>query len=190
MTWIEPVTLEGTHVRLEPADAEHVDRLWAAAQHHEIWRYMPFRMDDRAAMSFLVDFTRASGLGFATIDRETGEVVGGTAFLAPDPGNRHLEIGSTWITPAHQRSAVNTEAKLLQLTHAFERLGCARVEFKTDARNERSRAALLRIGATEEGTFRKHMLMPDGVWRDSVWFSIVDSEWPSARERIEGLLAR
>ena len=178
MTWLTPTILEGTHVRLEPAGPEHVDRLWAVAQHPEIWRYIPLPVTDRAGMALFVEYFSASGTYFATIDRATDEVVGGTGFLAPDEHNRRVEIGATWITPSRQRSAVNTEAKLLQLTDAFEVLGCARVEFKTDARNERSRAALARIGAREEGTFRKHMLLADGTWRDSVFFSIIDSEWP------------
>lgn len=110
--------------------------------------------------------------------------MGGTGFLAPDAANRRVEIGATWITPDRQRTAINTEAKLLQLTHAFEVLGCARVEFKTDARNARSRAALARIGATEEGTFRKHMLLPDSTWRDSVYFSVLDTEWPDVSARL------
>jgi N-acetyltransferase len=188
--WSEPVVLRGDHVRLEPAGPEHVDDLWRVAQHPEIWRYFPFAVESRDDIAFMVEYGRGSGCSFATIDQATDEVVGGTAYLAPDAGNRHLEIGATWITPTRQRSAVNTEAKLLQLAFAFDVLDCARVEFKTDARNDKSRAALLRIGATQEGVFRKHMLMPDGVWRDSVWFSILDTEWPATRERLERLLDR
>jgi N-acetyltransferase len=190
VSWIVPVTLEGEHVRLEPAGPEHVDALWAAGAHPELWRYMPVSVRSRDDLAFMVEYANANGCSYATVDRADDRVIGATAFLAPDAGNRHVEIGATWITPARQRSAANTEAKLLQLTHAFETLECARVEFKTDARNEKSRSALARIGATEEGTFRKHMLMPDGAWRDSVWFSIVDTEWPSVRARLEGLLGR
>jgi RimJ/RimL family protein N-acetyltransferase len=190
MLWREPGVLTGRHVRLEPAGPEHVDALWAVAQHPEIWRFMPFTLQTRADMASLVHYGRAVGCSFATFDRASGEVVGGTAFLAPDAGNRRVEIGATWVTPPRQRSAVNTEAKVLQLRFAFETLECARVEFKTDVRNVRSRAALLRIGATEEGVFRKHMLMPDGVWRDSVWFSIIDTEWPDVRSHLRSLLAK
>jgi RimJ/RimL family protein N-acetyltransferase len=116
--------------------------------------------------------------------------VGSTGYLNIDRQHRRLEIGGTWIAPEWQRTACNTEAKLLQLTHAFETLGCNRVEFKTDSLNERSRAALLRIGATEEGTFRNHMVMPDGRLRHSVYFSVIESEWPRVRVRLEALLER
>lgn len=194
---VEPVTLEGEHVRLEPVRSDHLDALWAAGDattYPELWRYIPFPMRTREDLRALIELGAASvapfRLVFATIDRETDEAVGSTAFLNVDEGNRRLEIGSTWVTPAKQRSPVNTEAKYLQLTHCFDVLGCARVEFKTDARNEQSRAALERIGATEEGILRKHMLMPDGVWRDSVYFSILDSEWPEVRDRLRGLFER
>ena len=190
MTWLEPVTLEGDHVRLEPAGPEHLDAMWAVAQDPEIWRYIPLSVTSRDELAFMVDYLRAVGLAFATVQRSTGAVIGGTAFLAPDAANQRVEIGATWITPAAQRSAANTEAKVLQLTHAFEVLGCARVEFKTDSRNVRSRAALARIGATEEGTLRHHMLLSDGVWRDSVYFSILDSEWPDVDRRLRERLAR
>jgi RimJ/RimL family protein N-acetyltransferase len=194
---VEPVTLEGRHVRLEPVRMDHLDALWAAGDantYPELWRYIPFPMRTREDLRALIELGAASvapfRLVFATVDRESGEAVGSTAFLNVDEGNRRLEIGSTWVTPAKQRSAVNTEAKYLQLSHCFDELECARVEFKTDARNEQSRAALERIGATEEGVLRKHMLMPDGAWRDSVYFSILDSEWPGVRAHLEELLDR
>jgi len=129
-------------------------------------------------------------LPFATIERASGRIVGTTSYLAIEPAHKRLEIGGTWITPSHQRSPVNTEAKLLQLTHCFEVLGCNRVEFKTDSRNARSRVALARIGATEEGTFRAHMVMPDGVLRSSVYFSVIASEWPVMKQRLVQKLAR
>lgn len=188
MSWMQPIVLEGREVRLEPAGVEHIDRLWAVADDPSIWRHIPLPVRDRDEMAFFVEYFQATGCYFATVERATDTVVGGTGFLVPDEHNRRLEIGATWITPDRQRSAVNTEAKLLQLTHAFEVLGCARVEFKTDARNARSRAALARIGATEEGTFRKHMLLPDGTWRDSVYFSIIDTEWPDVSARLRGLI--
>lgn len=194
---VEPVTLEGEHVRLEPVRTDHLDALWAAGDantYPELWRYIPFPMRTREDLRALIELGAASvapfRLVFATIDRDSDEAVGSTAFLNVDEGNRRLEIGSTWVTPAKQRSPVNTEAKYLQLSHCFDVLGCARVEFKTDARNEQSRTALERIGATEEGVLRKHMLMPDGEWRDSVYFSILDTEWPDVRERLRGLLER
>jgi RimJ/RimL family protein N-acetyltransferase len=129
-------------------------------------------------------------LPFATIDQMSGRIVGSTCYLAIEPAHKRLEIGGTWITPSHKRSPVNTEAKLLQLTHCFEVLGCNRVEFKTDARNAESRAALARIGAVEEGTFRAHMVMPDGQLRSSVYFSVIASEWPEVKARLVQRSAR
>jgi RimJ/RimL family protein N-acetyltransferase len=129
-------------------------------------------------------------LPFVTIERASGRVVGSTCYLAIEPAHKRLEIGSTWITPSQQRSPVNTEAKLLQLGHCFETLGCNRVEFKTDSRNAQSRAALARIGAKQEGIFRAHMVMPDGVLRDSVYFSVVAPEWPDVKARLLQKIAR
>ena len=187
---IEPVTLEGEHVRLETLRPDHADGLVAASVGHDLFRYFPFVLDDESAMRSYVKVAVAglaagNHLPFATIDRASGRVVGSTSYLAIDVAHRRLEIGATWIAPSHQRSAVNTEAKLLQLTHCFEVLGTNRVEFKTDARNARSRAALARIGAKEEGIFRAHMVMPDGQLRSSVWFSVIASEWPEVKRRLE-----
>jgi N-acetyltransferase len=191
---IEPITLEGEHVRLEAMRESHADGLVAASVGHGLFRYFPFALDDEAAMRAYVKVAVAglangTHLPFATIDRASGRVVGSTSFLAIDAAHRRLEIGATWIAPSHQRSAVNTEAKLLQLTHCFEVLGTNRVEFKTDARNTRSRAALARIGAVEEGTFRAHMVMPDGALRDSVYSSVIASEWPAVKRNLERKLA-
>jgi RimJ/RimL family protein N-acetyltransferase len=132
----------------------------------------------------------ASGLvlPFVTIERASNRIAGATSFLAIEAAHKRLEIGATWITPALQRSALNTEAKLLQLTHCFEVLGCNRVEFKTDERNEQSRAALARIGAKEEGRFRAHMVMPDGCLRTSVWFSVIAPEWPAVKRALAAKL--
>ena len=132
-----------------------------------------------------------SGIGFrfATIDKTSGQPVGSTSYLTIDRQHRHLEIGGTWITPSRQRSAVNTEAKYLQLSHAFDTLGCIRVEFKTDSLNVKSKQALARIGAVEEGTFRNHRIMPDGRLRHSVYFSIIDSEWPSVKAHLEQVMS-
>jgi RimJ/RimL family protein N-acetyltransferase len=190
MPWIEPVTLEGEHVRLEPASLDRLDDVWEAGQDSGIWTFFPFTMQRREDMAFFIDYVNASGVGFHTVERATGTIVGGTAFLAPNESDRSVEIGGTWITPSRQRSVVNTEAKLLQLTHAFDVLGCERVYFKTDSRNARSRTAIARLGATEEGTFRHHMLLPDGTWRDSVYFSVIRPEWPTVRARLTSLRDR
>ena len=129
-------------------------------------------------------------LVWVTVSREIGEPVGATGYLNIDRHNRGLEIGGTWITPQWQRTACNTEAKYLQLRNAFETLGCIRVEFKTASLNAKSRAALLRIGAVEEGTMRNHIIMPDGRLRHSVYFSVIESKWPAVKARLEGMLER
>jgi len=191
---VEPVTLDGRHVRLEPVTPDHVDGLWHAGRFPELWRYRPFPVYSRDEMALQVDAALATAAEgtlflFATIDPASGRPIGSTSFLNIDPANRHLEIGGTWLTPAWQRTAANTEAKYLQLQHCFETLGCIRVEFKTDLRNARSRAALARLGAVEEGTFRHHLVLPDGYRRDSVYFSILDREWPAVRDRLQHRLA-
>lgn len=192
---LEPVILEGRHVRLEPLAERHVAGLWAVAQEPSIWRWIPYRVESEAAVRGLVAgaaeaLGRGAGLGFAQVAPASGEVMGSTSYLAVDPANRRLEIGATWLHPRFQRTGANTEAKLLLLRHAFEVLACRRVEFKTDAENRRSRAALARIGATEEGMLRAHMVRPDGSSRDSVYFSVIASEWPRVKARLEVLLAR
>lgn len=187
-----PVTLEGSVIRLEPIRRESVPLLWEAAKEslEDVFRWYPW------SMRTIQDFTRyvdrilaeqEAGLsvGFVTVVRNSGEVVGSTRFMNIDAPNRHVEIGSTWIVPAWQRTAVNTEAKYLMFRHAFEHWRCLRVELKTDALNQQSRAAILRLGAKEEGTFRKHVITPTGRVRDSVYFSILDSEWPEVKLRLE-----
>ncbi len=192
---IDPVMLEGAHVRLEPMREEHADGLVAAGCGFGLFPYYPFSMETEEAMRAYVKGCIA-GLAagtvtpFATIDRATGRIVGSTTYLSIERQHRRLEIGATWITPAYQRSAVNSEAKLLQLTHCFEVLGCNRVEFKTDERNEKSRAALARIGAKQEGAFRAHMLMSDGHLRTSIYFSVIASEWPEVKRRLAARVAR
>ena len=190
---VQPVALEGTHVRLETMSERHADGLVAAGCGKGLFRFFPFSLESEAEMRAYVKASVAaipSGalLPFVTLERARGRVVGATSFLAIDPPNKNLEIGATWITPALQRSAVNTEAKLLQLAHCFEALGCNRVEFKTDERNEKSRAALARIGAKEEGRFRAHFVMPDGHLRTSVWFSVIASEWPEVKAALAAKL--
>jgi N-acetyltransferase len=191
---VEPVTLEGDTVRLEPAGRQHVEGLWHAGRFPEVWAMRPYPVYSRAEMEAQIGAALAAATAgtlfmFATIEIASGRPIGTTSFLNLDVPNRHLEIGATWITPAWQHSPANTEAKYLQLRHCFETLGCVRVEFKTDARNTRSRAALARLGAVEEGTLRRHTILPDGFVRDSVYFSILDLDWPDVRHRLEARMA-
>ncbi|AKV01449.1 acetyltransferase, putative [Labilithrix luteola] len=192
---LTPVVLEGIRVRLEPLRTDLLDELARAALSApvELWTYIPYRMGSREDLGRLFEHAMAmhearSGITFLTRLRATGEVVGGTSMLCVDATHRRLEIGFTWILPRWQRTFVNTEVKLLQLTHAFEVLRAMRVEFKTDANNARSRAALGRLGATEEGMLRRHMFRWDGSVRDSTMFSIVDTDWPLTKPRLESLV--
>jgi N-acetyltransferase len=192
---IGPVKLEGTHVRLEPLGPDHLPGLAHAGRAEGIWRWMPLDGSTREGMAAIVEAAlaaQAAGneLPFVTVERASGRVVGSTRYLALAPAHLRLEIGWTWIDPEFQRSAVNTEAKLLGMTHAFETLGMRRVEFKTDALNEQSRAAILGIGAQYEGIFRKHMVMPGGRARDSAYYSVIDTEWPAVRAHLRARLAR
>jgi len=192
---IQPVTLEGRFVRLEPMRLEHFEAFAEIGLGNDIFRWYPFAVDTRDEMlayvrSSLAGRDAGAALPFTTIERATGRIAGSTSYLAIDRGHRRLEIGSTWLGVPWQRSPCNSEAKYLQLRHCFEELGCNRVEFKTDALNTRSRAALLRIGAVEEGTFRNHMVCPGGRLRHSVYFSIIVSEWPAVKQRLEQMLAR
>ena len=185
----QPVTLEGRYVRLEPLRPEHVDVFTEIGLGHDIFRWFPWSVDTPAEMQAFVAYlldSQEKGIAvpFTTIEKASGRIVGSTSFLAIDRANHRLEIGATWLAPQWQRSACNSEAKLLQLRHCFEDLGCIRVEFKTDSLNVRSRAALTRIGATEEGTFRNHMICPGGRVRHSVYFSVIDAEWPQVKQRL------
>lgn len=192
---VGPVVLEDEHVRIEPLTLAHLDGLTVAGADDSIWPWMPvhprthddFRRWIEAAHA---EQERGERVIFAIIERESGAVLGSTSFLAISTPNRRLEIGWTWLSPAAQRTRANTECKYLLLRHCFETLGCLRVEFKTDARNEKSRRALARIGAREEGIFRKHQLAQHGFQRDTVYFSIVDDEWPEVKAHLEGMLAR
>jgi RimJ/RimL family protein N-acetyltransferase len=191
---IEPVTLEGRHVRLEPLDDTHFEGLCAIAFDEALWRLQVSRMRDREDLRRYVAIARAdqlrgSALPFATIDRASGQVIGSTRFGNIERIHRRVEIGWTWLARPWQRTAANTEAKLLMLTHAFERWGCLRVELKTDVLNEQSRRAMLRIGAREEGILRSHMQAWDGRRRDTVHFSILDHEWPEVRAGLTAKLA-
>ena len=188
--WLEPLTLTGAQVRLEPLAPSHVPDLARAGSDPAIWTYLPHRPSTEADFAVLVqrslDLTATgSGVGFAQRVVSDGSLAGATGFWNAEPTHRRVEIGYTWLSPRWQRTALNTEAKYLLLRHAFETLGCVRVEFKTDSRNARSRAALLRLGAIEEGTLRNHMIMPDGVYRHSTYYSIIESEWPALRARLE-----
>jgi RimJ/RimL family protein N-acetyltransferase len=192
-----PFVLEGHGVRLEPIRNDHVNALWEAAKDDldNIFQWIPYRMKSKEDFQVVMDKAlaeqrRSESIVFATVERASGSVIGSTRFMNIDRANRRVEIGSTWIAPAWQRTAVNTEAKFLMLRHAFEVWQCMRVELKTDALNQRSRNAILRIGAKEEGTLRKHLLTWTGRVRDTVYFSILDTEWPQVKLRLESILVR
>jgi RimJ/RimL family protein N-acetyltransferase len=193
--WDELTTrLEGEIVVLEPLEARHEDGLFAVAQHAEIWRWLAPVGESREYFSawFAASLSESEagreGV-FATIDRASGQPIGSTRYLNLREEHRGLEIGWTWLTPSMWRTGANVEAKLLMLGHAFERLGCMRVELKTDARNERSRAAMAALPAQFEGIFRKHMLVPGVGVRDSAYYSVIDDDWPEVRANLERRLA-
>jgi len=192
---IHPVTLQGCFVRLEPLSMDHHAGLCEVGLDEDLWRWIPHQVrtpDDMRA--YIQTALKAQGDGtalpFATFEQASGRVVGSTRFGNIDAPNRRVEIGWTWIGLPWQRTAVNTEAKYLMLRHAFETLGCLRVELKTDALNARSRAAILRLGARQEGIFRNHSVTTSGRVRDSVYFSIIDTEWPEVRSNLEAKLSR
>ncbi|MGA2375555.1 MAG: GNAT family protein [Candidatus Sulfotelmatobacter sp.] len=194
---VMPVTLEGSAIRLEPIRREHAEIFWEIAKDSldDIFQWIPYRVKTREDFQRLVkkifeEQERGESVAFATVERGSGRVIGSTRFMNIDRANRRVEIGSTWIIPARQRTGVNTEAKFLMLRHAFEVWNCFRVELKTDALNLKSRNAILRIGAKEEGTLRRHVLTWTGRVRDSVYFSILDSEWPSVKTTLEQKLSR
>src|SRR5450755_3549617 len=187
---VEPVVLEGAHVRLEPLLRTHLAGLCEAGLAEELWRWIPLPVRTAEDMGAYLDLAlqeQASGvsLPFAQIEKATGRVMGSTRYMNIEKTHHRVEIGCTWIGPEWQRTAVNTEAKYLLLRHAFETLGSMRVELKTDSMNARSRAAILRIGAKEEGTFRNHMITSTGRVRHTVYFSVVDSGWPEVKARLE-----
>jgi RimJ/RimL family protein N-acetyltransferase len=191
---LDALVMEGSAVRLEPLSMVHHAALCEVSLGCKLFRFFPFRMETEDDLRVYIEAAlrqQAAGtaLPFVTRERASGAVVGSTSYLAIEPAHRRLEIGATWLAPKWQRTALNTEAKLLLISHGFERLGMNRVEFKTDSRNRLSRAALLRIGATEEGIFRSHMVMPDGHLRDTVYYSIVAREWPQIKRRLEERLA-
>ncbi len=193
-TWTAP-PLEGRFVRLEPLSPQHADTLWEASRDARTWRWLPIVQpaDRRAWDAWMAQALAAGDAGteipFATVSRPTGITVGSTRFLALRPEHRSVEIGWTWLQPSAWGTGANAEAKLLQLTQAFERWGCRRVELKTDALNERARRAMEAFGATFEGVHRNHMLVRNGESRDSAWYSVLDDEWPGVRATLEARLA-
>jgi N-acetyltransferase len=192
---IHPITLEGRAVRLEPLSLAHHAQMCEAGLDFDLWHWIPQNVRTPEDMRSYIeqalgDQARGTSLPFATIDQASGKVIGSTRYMNIDVSNLRVEIGSTWLAKPWQRTAANTEAKYLMLRHAFEKFGCIRVELKTDSLNQRSRDAILRLGAKEEGTLRNHMLTWTGRIRHTVYFSILDSEWPEVKARLEGMLAR
>jgi N-acetyltransferase len=187
---LDAVTLEGRFVRLEPLALTHLEALAAVGLDPDLWKWTTTSLrtpdDMRQYVQSAID-DRAAGraLPFATIERATGTAIGCTRFANISTADKRVEIGWTWVAGLWQRTPVNTEAKLLMLRHAFESLGCIRVELKTDRLNERSRNAIKRIGGVEEGILRQHMITAGGRLRDTVYYSILDSEWPAVRDRLE-----
>ena len=193
---LHPKLLTGQIVRLEPLSLEHVPGLTTAGRDESIWHYMVYGVvkteeQMRAWVQHLLE-ARSAGtdLPFAVIHLPTGQVAGSTRYMEIRPADRGLEIGGTWYGVAYQRTAVNTECKYLLLKHAFETLGCIRVQLKTDLHNVRSQHAIERLGAVKEGVLRNHMVLPDGTMRHSVYYSIIDTEWPAIKARLEAMLER
>lgn len=192
---VETVSLEGRVVRLEPLSLDHLDGLCLVGLDEDLWRLTVSQVhtrDDlqRYIQTALTERAHGVSLPFATLERATGQPIGSTRFGNIDRQHRRVEIGWTWLGRTWQRTPANTEAKFLMLQYAFEELGCIRVEFKTDVLNERSRRALLRIGAQQEGILRQHMITEGDRLRDTVYFSILDREWPTVRAGLEAKLAR
>ncbi len=192
---MQPVILLGQIVRLEPLSLDHVPALLRAGSDPELWQLTTSRMTTQADAAAYVESALAArdagtALPFATLLRDSGELVGSTRFANFDEAHRRVEIGWTWVTPRWQRTAVNTEAKYLMLRHAFETLGLIRVELKTDVLNTRSQRAMERIGATREGVLRSHMIVLDGRIRDTVYYSVIAPEWPRVKAALEEKLTR
>jgi RimJ/RimL family protein N-acetyltransferase len=192
MAVMEPLTtrLEGSLVVLEPLRAEHAGELWEAAQPAEIWEWLAHVGSSREYFDRWMEFSLAemeagTAGAFATRQRDGGRLIGSSRYLNVRPADRVVEIGWTWLTPSAWKTGANVEAKLLMLEHAFETLGCVRVEFKTDARNERSRSALAALPAQFEGILRRHMIMPDIGQRDSAYYSVIEEEWPEVRANLQ-----
>jgi len=192
---IQPVVLEGSVVRLEPLSQAHHSALCAIGLDPELWKVGLATIRTNEDMKSYIDAAlkkqeAGNDLPFVIIERSSGTAVGSTRYMNIEKRHRKLEIGSTWVARRWQRTAVNTEAKYLLLRHAFETLGCVRVEFKTDMLNEASRAAILRLGAKEEGILRQHLITQTGRVRDSVYYSIIDTEWGEVKKKLEEKLRR
>ena len=193
---VRPVVLTGNHVRLEPMTEAHVPALAEIGVGQPFWDFMLYGNINTAAdmhnwvQDILARAEKGTDLPFAAVHLGSGRVAGATRYLNIMPQERGLEIGGTWYGPEFQRTVVNTECKYLLLRHAFETLGCIRVQLKTDLRNERSQRAIERIGAVKEGVLRNHMILPDGRIRHSVFYSVIDTEWPEVKKRLEEMLAR
>ncbi|WP_437894341.1 GNAT family N-acetyltransferase [Sorangium sp. So ce124] len=192
---LTPSALRGEAVVLQPLSEDQLPEIKRAAlSAPDVWRFIPYSMRDAADVEKVIRLalamqSRGEAISFGTRLASTGELIGGTSIRCVDAALPSVEVGGTWIVPAWQRTRVNTEAKLLQLTHGFEQLGCQRIELKTDVRNLRSQAAIQRIGGTREGVLRSHMRRADGSLRDSVLFSILASEWAVVKERLLARLA-
>lgn len=195
-SWSDPITLTGHLVRLEPMSEAHIPGLSAAGQDPSIWKYMVYgdlsASGDMAAWvkDMLERQTTGTDLCFTVIHLPSGRVAGATRYLEMRPPHRSLEIGGTWYSPEFQRTGVNTECKFLLLKYAFEEMGCIRVQFKADERNQNSIRAIQRLGARHEGVLRNHYILPDGAFRNSVYFSVIDTEWPEVKKMLEGKLNR
>ena len=192
---VEPVTLSGRKVRLEPLELSHVALLAEVALDPDLWQWTLARPTDEAGLrawaeSAIAGRDAGTEFPFVTLDASTGRPIGSSRYLNIVLEHRRLEIGWTWVAKPWQRTGANREAKLLMLGHAFDTLGCRRVEFKTDSLNEPSRTALLGIGAQFEGIFRNHMVMPGGRMRHSAYYSVIDEEWPAVRAGLERSLTR
>jgi RimJ/RimL family protein N-acetyltransferase len=190
---VEPLSLDGNFVRLEPLTLAHFDSLCAVGFDDSIWLWTTTQVktpDDmqRYIETALEEQRRGVSLPFATVEKTSGKIVGSTRFGNIDRHNRRVEIGWTWINPRWQRSAINTEAKFLMMRHAFETWRCVRVELKTDVLNEKSRAAILRLGARQEGVLRRHQITDAGRFRDTVYFSIIDTEWEAVKKDLQSKL--
>ncbi len=196
MSWINPMTLIGNHVRLEPMTEAHAPALAEIGVGQDFWRFMLYgdmkTEDDMRnwVCDILGRTANGTDLPFVAIHLASGRVAGATRYLNIVPKDRGLEVGGTWYGLEFQRTAVNTECKYLLLRHAFETLGAIRVQLKTDLRNLRSQQAIERLGAVKEGVLRNHMILPDGTIRHSVYYSILDTEWAAVKARLEERLAR
>lgn len=191
---LQPVTLEGRFVRLEPLTLAHLDQLCEIALDEDLWRWTTNQVRTCDELREYIEAAlqgqqQGTALPFATIERASGRAIGSTRYGNVELRDRRVEIGWTWVGRPWQRTAVNTEAKYLMLRYAFETLGCIRVELKTDALNERSRRAIQRIGAKEEGLLRQHMITASGRLRDTVYFSVIDREWPEVKTALEARLS-